>query len=67
MNSGLASNADNPYGAKRTMIMEEPEEHPAINWVKLIFLFFLTYGLIVSMWEIWYFYLYVQCCYRSDA
>ena len=63
MNSGLASNADQPYGGKQAMVsMEEPQEHPALNWAKLIFLILLTFGLIVSMWEIRYFF-----CYFSTA
>lgn len=55
MNSGLASNADQPYGGNKVVIVSDPDaEHPAINWLKLIFLVLLTFGLIVSMWEIWY-------------
>ena len=53
MNSSLADNADQPYGGKVALPNEEIE-HPAINWAKLIFLILLTFGLIVSMWEIWY-------------
>ena len=55
MNSSLAGNADQPYGANKAVANPGAEtEHPALNWAKLIFLILLTFGLIVSMWEIWY-------------
>ena len=54
MNQPLASSGDNPYGQRAAMMGQVEEEHPALNWAKLIFLILLTYGLIVSMWEIWY-------------
>ena len=54
MNESLAQNSDRPFSAqKQNFIVGEPEEHPAVNWVKLIFLILLTFGLIVSMWFIW--------------
>lgn len=62
MNSSLASNADQPYGGKVSQPQDEIE-HPAVNWAKLIFLIFLTFGLIVCMWEIWYFFLLWQSGY----
>lgn len=56
MDRSLARNSDNPYDNSRTVLVVDDYEHPALNWGKLIFLIFLTYGLIVSMWFIWYSY-----------
>lgn len=54
MNQPLAQSSDRPYGGNKLQMMNaDPVEHPVLNWVKLIFLILLTYGLIVSMWFIW--------------
>ena len=54
MNSGLSNNADQPYGGGKTVVVvEEFYEHPVVNWLKLIFLILMTFGLIVSMWMLW--------------
>lgn len=68
MNQPLAQNSDRPFASnKALMINQEPEEHPALNWAKLIFLILLTYGLMVAMWFIWYSFLLSQQRYRNYA
>jgi hypothetical protein len=68
MNQPLAQNSDRPFtGNKALMLNQEPEEHPALNWAKLIFLILLTYGLMVAMWFIWYLFYLPQQCNRNYA
>lgn len=57
MNQSLSGSPDSPYGQQQQLIIIQqqgpPQEHPAVNWIKLIFLLAGTYGLMVSMWFLW--------------
>lgn len=54
MNMSLERNADQPYGQSQPIRLEviSEEEHCAINWLKLVALIFMTYGLVAVMWVI---------------
>lgn len=67
MNQPLATDSDRSYGGNKNMLAPEPMEHPAQNWVKLIFLILMTFGLIVMMWFIWYFSPYAQSVHRDHV
>jgi len=52
MKSSLGDQSDRPFGGS-SGLAPEPIEHPALNWIKLIFLILMTFGLIIMMWFIW--------------
>ena len=64
MNSGLASNADQPYGQAKGVVVVE-YENPVVNWLKLLGLILFTFSLIVSMWEIWYLFSYAALLWST--
>lgn len=58
MNQPLAQNSDRPYGGN-SLLNPEPQEHPVLNWIKLIYLILLTFALIIMFWFLWYKYLLI--------
>lgn len=46
---------DRPMGDSQIVVLpgQQTQEHPALNWFKLIFLVLITYGLMASMAFIW--------------
>ena len=59
MEFSIAKDADNPYGQQqKSVVVHIEEEDCVLNWIKLLSLVLLTYGLIVSMWFIRYYIFY---------